>query len=794
MSNINVNTITPLAGTSGTVSVSGSLLVSGNITAQGNLTFGDQDTDSVSFGAEISSSIIPDANLTYNLGSATKRWSTIHVATGSFNHIVTSGSTGLTITSASISYLAGPTSVATNLIPDITNTFDIGSTTLQWKDLYIDGNANLDTLTNVSGAAPTNYNVQVSASLVPAVNTIWDLGTSTKEWKDLYIDGTAFLDTIGNQTNDVSVSSSLTPNATATYAFGTTAKQWKHIAGVSASFSHKIGIGSTIDPAEALTVVGNISASGHISASSVGAAVQLTSPTASFGITPSVTTNTAGNVIYAHGNISASGATMASTASFGAPASITTNPAGTNLYIHGAASASGLISAQTMSIANGQVESGMQLSIIGNASASGHISASQIGAASIIGTNITASTNISTSAATSKLTVPSASITYRLGVGTSVNPAEALFVEGNASASGTGSFLGLGVNTALAYVVPGTISGSGYNINSTTITGLSGSFGHVAGTLDTAAQGNITSVGILTSVSSTSASIGTTLSNTTNIAGTTLYVHGAASASGEIEGASLTAATISGSNVLSGLTASFGITPSVGTNPAGNVLYAHGNISASGTIFGDHVETTTADVNSQLFALTASIGAPVSNTTNVAGVPLYVHGNISASGTITAGGVINSNVVEQSGTAAEDLTAVAQNVVWYSNAAQAGDITLPQATVTNVGMVIKIIVGTTNWSGTAFKLGYANGGSTVMTGYIRVGSNAGSETVDGFVVTADAKHLVIDADAVDRAGGAIGSTYTFTYLEANLVHVEANGQITTGTPAIDAGAALTSGI
>jgi hypothetical protein len=109
-------------------------------------------------------------------------------------------------------------------------------------------------------------------------------------------------------------------------------------------------------------------------------------------------------------------------------------------------------------------------------------------------------------------------------------------------------------------------------------------------------------------------------------------------------------------------------------------------------------------------------------------------------------------------------------------------------------MTIKIIVGTTDWATSAFKLGFANGGSTVMTGYIRLGANDGSEAVDGFVVTANAKALMIDADDPTAAGGAIGSTYLFTYLEADLVHVEANGQCTSGTPALDAAASVTAGI
>ena len=82
MSNINVNNITPLAGTTGTVSVSGSLVVSGSITANGNIILGNEAGDSVSLGAEVSSSIIPDATGTYDLGSPTKRW-----RSGSFEYI-----------------------------------------------------------------------------------------------------------------------------------------------------------------------------------------------------------------------------------------------------------------------------------------------------------------------------------------------------------------------------------------------------------------------------------------------------------------------------------------------------------------------------------------------------------------------------------------------------------------------------------------------------------------------------------------------------------------------------------
>ena len=61
------------------VAIGGNLTVTGNATINGNLTFGDADTDTVSFGAEIDSSIIPDDDDTFDLGSSTKQWRNLFI-------------------------------------------------------------------------------------------------------------------------------------------------------------------------------------------------------------------------------------------------------------------------------------------------------------------------------------------------------------------------------------------------------------------------------------------------------------------------------------------------------------------------------------------------------------------------------------------------------------------------------------------------------------------------------------------------------------------------------------------
>ena len=84
MSKLFVNTIQPTSGD--TVTVSGSL------TTTGKLIIGDQTSDTVVLTAEVSSSIIPDATNTYDLGSPTKVWKEIYVSSESLNFVDGAGS------------------------------------------------------------------------------------------------------------------------------------------------------------------------------------------------------------------------------------------------------------------------------------------------------------------------------------------------------------------------------------------------------------------------------------------------------------------------------------------------------------------------------------------------------------------------------------------------------------------------------------------------------------------------------------------------------------------------------
>ena len=61
----------------GTTNVTGSVSITGDFDWQGSITFGNATTDDVVFLADIDSDLIPDINITYNIGSLAKRWKTI---------------------------------------------------------------------------------------------------------------------------------------------------------------------------------------------------------------------------------------------------------------------------------------------------------------------------------------------------------------------------------------------------------------------------------------------------------------------------------------------------------------------------------------------------------------------------------------------------------------------------------------------------------------------------------------------------------------------------------------------
>ena len=142
----------------GTLDVTGNTTLTANLTVNGNTTLGNAASDTVTITADVASDIIPSADSTHSLGDSSNYWShgyidaittTGNVAVGG-NLTVTGTTTfnGGTITmgDAATDNVVFGADVDSNIIPDDDDTYDLGSSSQQWRNLFIDGTANIDSL------------------------------------------------------------------------------------------------------------------------------------------------------------------------------------------------------------------------------------------------------------------------------------------------------------------------------------------------------------------------------------------------------------------------------------------------------------------------------------------------------------------------------------------------------------------------------------------------------------------------------------------------------------------------
>ena len=108
------------------------------------------------------------------------------------------------------------------VVPVTNNDIDLGTSSLQFKDLFIDGTATVDALqvdanAVVTGNLTVNGNAtlgnaasdtvtitaDVASPLLPSADDTYDLGAVGSEWRNLYIDGTANIDALVADTADI---------------------------------------------------------------------------------------------------------------------------------------------------------------------------------------------------------------------------------------------------------------------------------------------------------------------------------------------------------------------------------------------------------------------------------------------------------------------------------------------------------------------------------------------------------------------------------------------------------------
>ena len=111
--------------TTGNVDVGGNLTVTGTTTFNGGtLTLGDAADDNVVFGADVNSNIIPNTDNTYDLGSSSQEWKDLYVDGVAYLDGINFNGTAITSTAAELNILDGVTSTAAelNILDGVTST------------------------------------------------------------------------------------------------------------------------------------------------------------------------------------------------------------------------------------------------------------------------------------------------------------------------------------------------------------------------------------------------------------------------------------------------------------------------------------------------------------------------------------------------------------------------------------------------------------------------------------------------------------------------------------------------
>jgi len=191
--------------------VAGNSVLSGDLTLGGDITIGDAATDSLVITADLSSSLIPDASDTYNLGSATQRWNNLFLsgsisASGGPHHL--GGNVGLG------NYAPTTTLSVTGDISGSSQLIILGNIT---------GSGNLEVAGNISGSATSTG----SFGYLYVAGNITASGTIRADAFQSVTGGTtiAFNDDInitGNITGsgNLEVAGNISGSATSTGSFG----------------------------------------------------------------------------------------------------------------------------------------------------------------------------------------------------------------------------------------------------------------------------------------------------------------------------------------------------------------------------------------------------------------------------------------------------------------------------------------------------------------------------------------------------------------------------------------------
>jgi hypothetical protein len=186
-------------GVSSTLTVNGTATFNGGFNLTGDVDIGDASTDTLTITAQVDSNFDPETGSQRNMGSTNNRWHNVYANNVLANNVTTDNN----LTVLGDLTVSGTTTISSG------QAFSADDGT--FTTLNVTGQTNLDGDVNLGNATTDSITVtgQFDSALIPITDDTYDLGTATKQWQDIWIDGTASIDVLS-----VDETSTFTGNAT----------------------------------------------------------------------------------------------------------------------------------------------------------------------------------------------------------------------------------------------------------------------------------------------------------------------------------------------------------------------------------------------------------------------------------------------------------------------------------------------------------------------------------------------------------------------------------------------------
>ena len=215
---IDTLTVDENATIAGTLGVTGAVTLTGNLTVNGNTVIGDAATDTVTVTADVASPLIPSADDTYDIGAIGSEWRNLYVdGTANIDSLIAdtadidAGTIDGTVIGGSTAAAGSFTTLAASSTATLSGNATVGGT------LGVTGATTLSSTVTVTGTATFNgntvigsdasdtvtINADVASNVLPSADDTYDLGAVGSEWRDLFIDGTANIDSLVADTADI---------------------------------------------------------------------------------------------------------------------------------------------------------------------------------------------------------------------------------------------------------------------------------------------------------------------------------------------------------------------------------------------------------------------------------------------------------------------------------------------------------------------------------------------------------------------------------------------------------------